>query len=313
MKRLNIFGYVVVAALAGSAWVSPAAADGVLTAPQRLTATNRATLTMAIAHARKTEPEAFARVARAREVALRAAQSRHGRLPTMAPQLKSLGKPALLPMLEMIAIDAPARGSMPAPAWLALRVGLLEAVGVQRDPRAIPVLVAVLDEPSTEPEVTRAAAEALARTGTDAAAAKLIALSSTSGRKQLAVIDGMGECRRLVVAQHLSQWLGRRPPPELALALVRTLGRVANAWAWQTPGMAQAEEDRTRELAAQTLVEAFVAYDGLVREAAGKGLLLADHPSTMERVEAAHVAASSDELRAALENLARKLAGNPVH
>ena len=192
MSCMGLRGWVFAVGLFAGLWTTPAVADGGLLGPTGLRAGSRASLAAAIGQARKANPEAFVRIARVREVAERAAGSQHGRLPTITPALKSLGKPALFPMIEMMAFDAPARGALSDRAWLALRVGSIEAVGAQREPMSEGVLAAILQTPSTEPEVVRAAAKALGRLGTDTAAATLTEMSSVPGTKQMSVIEGMG-------------------------------------------------------------------------------------------------------------------------
>ncbi len=257
-------------------------------------------------------PAVFSHVAKARDLAVALEARRHGRYATITPHLKRLGPTALLPMLDALAFDGPERSAMSDKAWLTLQVGLLEAVGALRDPKSIVVLEAVLDQPTVEPEVTRAAAEALGRVGTDRAVTKLITLSSKPGPKQQAVIRGMGDCRRLPIAQHLASLLRKQPEGALALQIVKSLGGVGNAWAWQTPPVRASEEEATRALSARTLVQAFVRYDGEVREAATKALLLIDHPSTSSLVSVERQRATTEGVREQLDRLAQRLAKNPL-
>lgn len=308
-RRLQWF--LCVAAL--TLWGHPSFAGGVVLRPDNLPQKDRSSLRSEIERARKDTPGVFSQVARARDLAIERQARRHGRYATITPHLKSLGPAALLPMLEALAFDGPDRSGVSDKAWLTLQVGLLEAVGALRDPKAVGVLEAVLDHPTVEPEVTRAAAEALGRVGTDRAVAKLIALSSKPGPKQQAVIRGMGECRRLPIAQHLAALLRNRPQDALALHLVKAMGGVGNAWAWQTPPVRASEQDATRALAAQALVQAFVHYDGEVREAAAKALLVVDHPSTSSLVSLERKRATTESLREELDRLTRRLAKNPLH
>jgi HEAT repeat protein len=257
-------------------------------------------------------PNAFYHVAKARDLAVDLEARRHGRYATITPHLKRLGPAALLPMLDALVFDGPDRSGMSDKAWLTLQVGLLEAVGALRDPKAVVVLEAVLDEPTVGPEVTRAAAEALGRVGTDRAVTKLIALSIKPGPKQQAVIRGMGDCRRFPIAQHLAALLRKQPEDAVALHVVKALGGVGNAWAWQTPPVRASERDVTRALAARTLVQAFVSYDGEVREAAAKALLVVDHPSTGSLVSIERQRATTDGVRDQLDRLARRLEKNPL-
>jgi len=311
MKKIIMTGWALLACAALGTWATPALADGVVLSPNRLSQADRAALQKDLVHARSAEPGAFAQVAEARALAIRLDARRHGRHATITPHLKRMGSSALLPMLEMLAFDAPPRGTMPEGAWLTLRVGLLEAVGSLRDARAVPVLEGVLDAPMSDVEVTRAAAEALGRIGTDRAAQKLIALARVPGPKQLPILDGMEDCRRLAVARFLATSLEQHPSESTAFVLVKSLASVGNAWAWNAPVVA-GEEEPTRALAARVLVDAFVHYDGTVREAAAKGVLLVNHASTESLVAQARKHATTDEMVAHLDRLARRVASNPI-
>jgi HEAT repeat protein len=311
MKQVSMAGWVLLACVALGTWATPALADGVVLSPNRLSQADRSALQTELIRARSAEPRVFKQVTHARTLAIRLDARRHGRYATITPHLKHLGRPALLPMLEMLAFDAPARGAMSQGAWLTLRVGLLEAVGSLRDPRAIPVLEGVLDAPMADVEVTRAAAEALGRIGTDRAAHKLIALARVPGPKQIPVIEGMEDCRRLAVARYLATSLEQRPSEQMALALVKSLASVGNAWAWASPVVA-GEQEPTRALAARSLVHAFVRHDGPVREAAAKGVLLVNHTSTQSLVKQARARATTDDMVEQLDRLARRVASNPI-
>jgi RNase P/RNase MRP subunit POP5 len=227
--------------------------------------------------------------------------------------LKGLGATALFPMLAEVSVDASPRGDLSESAWTAWRVGLLEAVGMLRDPRSEPVLRAVLDSPETNFAVVKAAAEALGRVGSDAAAAKLVAMAKAKGPKQAAVMAGMGECRRTKVAEALAAAIGARPDDATAKLLLRSLGNVGSAWAWKTPVIAASgEEAAVRSAAAKALVGAFVAYEGEARSDATSAILVVDEASTPALIAAAKQKASP-EARAALDALAARFAKSPLH
>src|SRR5690606_26553182 len=76
--------------------------------------------------------------------------------------LSKLGRDAGLPILERLAFDPPRDETASV-----VRRDLVEAVGLLRDTRAVPVLAAILEDETEDAETTRTAAEALARIGTD--------------------------------------------------------------------------------------------------------------------------------------------------
>ncbi len=263
-----------------------------------------------IARAHVTHPEAFKKLSGLPALAKKLARHRRGRAIVLSPYLKSLGPTALFPMLEMLAVDAPARGSLSKDTWRDLRVGLIEAVGMLRDARSEPVLRAALEH-NSEPAIVRAAAVALGRLGDDASAARLVQLATTPGAKQDAVISGLGECRRLVAARALAR-LSTTSSAARELTVIRQLGNVGNTWAWQTPAVAKTSEgDAVRGVAARALVQAFVANTGELRTKAATEILLVDHSSTPGLIRAAKSGASP-ALRAALDELAQRFAKNPV-
>lgn len=290
------------------------AAEGVALAPTALSATARARLERDVKALRVAKPAAFQRVQAVRDRVAELDRRRRGRLAPVGVLLHGLGKDALLPMLEMLALDAQPRGTLTDTAWTALHAGLIEAVGALRAPEAEPVLRAILDGSATDSTVVRAAAEALGRLGSDRVATKLIALAATDGPKQRAVLAGMGECRRAVIADALADALAGATDAATAKLLVRSLGTVGNSFAWQTPAVrAHAdEEDRTRARAAEALLGAFIAWDGEVRQAAVSALLLVDDAATPSLVAAARAGASG-ELAQALDELALRLGKNPLH
>jgi hypothetical protein len=326
-----------VSALAGllllGTLAAPAGADG------------RDLLGTQVAQARRKAPEMFHKVARLVRTAEDLDRTKRGRYPIMAPLFRALGKDALLPMLEvLVRKDAHDQDSLSPDARVGLRVGLLEAIGSLDDLRAVPALRAVLEETTGahpgDYHVLRAAAAALAHLGSlpghgpgGNEDGELVTYliervndPSFAGRdKALAVIDGMGECRRLEAAIALADKLasaqkpGTTPHALRALhALVRSLGRMASSWAWQTPRLRDLNEktgegDRIRNTAAQALVWAYAhhAHDAALGDAIVKALLLADAPETqalLAEAEARHHPAPP-----ALAELRQRLAANPLH
>lgn len=236
------------------------------------------------------------------------AKARGHRAP-IALYLRGLGKQALDPMLEIVS-GGPAAAGLPSDAVVRARRDFVEAIGVLRDPKATPVIAALLDKDGDD-ELVRTAAEALARIGTDDAVARLRgALARSSGSRANAILAGMGECRREVVAKLLAERLRAHPDEATARVLVRSLGSVGNAWAWKTMA-SRNDEAAVRSLAARALVDAFVAYDGDVRAAASNALMVVDDASTPALVAAASASASADTARA-LDALSARFATNPA-
>ena len=310
-KNLVLLSFV---AVAGSLVVMPTAraGQGAVIAPTRLPPADLAELQARIAQARAADPRSFERLAQLRADLPRLDARKRGRLAPLTPMLKSMGPQALMPMLERLATDDPGRGDLTETAWLAWQTSLLEAVGMRRDPRAEPVLRAILDSAQPEFLVRHMAAAAYARLGTDAVADRLVAMSDAAGPWQQPVLAGMGHCRRLVIAQRLADVVQGQPSADTALLVARSLGDVGSVLAWKTPIVAKSgEQTATRAAAAAALVQAYVLYDGAVREMAAKALLVVDDPSTPDLVESARNGADA-ETCAALDRLANRFANSPI-
>jgi len=310
-KRGFRIGLLTIALSLGAA--SASAGEGVLIGPDKLPEKDRAALVAAVSTAKAEKASAFEAVARLREDMPALDAQKHGRFVPVAAILKGLGRDALLPMLNELAIDGQKRGEWNDSTWTAWRVGLLEAVGMLRDGRAAPVLVAVLDSSEESFDVVRAAASAFGKLGTDAAANKLVALAKTSGPKQKAVLAGMGDCRRTLVAEALAAALSGEKNAETAAIVARSLGNVGSSWAWKTPIVASSgEENAVRSAAAKALLGAYLHHEGETRDAIAKAILMVDHPSTPALIEAAKHGASDDGKRA-LDALAKKFSESPIH
>lgn len=288
------------------------AGEGVVLNPSALRAPDRSSLTDQIAKARASNPTVFASVAKLRSDLPQLDARKRGRFVPVARMLRSLGSDALLPMLEELAVDAPTRGSMTDTAWTAWRVGLVESVGSLRDPRSAPVLVAILESPTTDVMLIRAAAAAYGKLRTDRVAQDLITMSRRNGPKQRAILAGMGHCRKSAVASELARVLSARPDAATAEDIARSLGDIGSAWAWDTPSLAgNPEGAAVRSVAAQALMDAFIRYDGEVREMATKALLVVNDRSTPGLISAARARARADVLPA-LDQLERRFANSPI-
>lgn len=298
--------------LAGSLAAGPAMAEGVVRTAALPPAT-RAALLQDIEAARVSSPQSFERLARMRGRVAELDAAKRGRLAPIALYLKQLGPETLLPMLEAIAIDADERGDLTDTAWAAWRAGLIEAVGGNRDVRAQPVLLAVLQGPETDAMIVRSTAEAVGKLGTDEAVAALLPLATTAGPKRLAVVSGMGACRRAPVAETLASLLAGADE-ELSLAAVRSLGDVGNNRAWKTSSVAvwANEQEAVQSTAASALVNVLATTESAtVRKAASNALMVVDYAGTPALLTAAQATAGADT-KAVLEAAAKRFARNPA-
>jgi len=293
-----------------------ASAAGLEMSSTSLPADVRAGLEKDIATARRETPELFRVV---QDIVTRArandAQSQKPGMP-FTRELKALGPRALMPMIEALAFDVHAPADLPATASAALRLGLIEAVGIIRDARAIPVL-AQLVAPGRDVDTTRAGAEALSRIGTDDALAILSrtaadARTAPGSARERAVLAGLHDCRREAAAKLLASRLDATIDSATARVVVRSLGGVANAWAWKTM-TSQAELPGVRTRASTALVRAFVGHaeDAEVREAAAKALLVVDDPATPVLLAKARSTAPPPVI-ALIDELERRFAANPT-
>ncbi|MBI3200538.1 MAG: HEAT repeat domain-containing protein [Myxococcales bacterium] len=287
-----------------------ARADGIGVQSRHLKAAERTALKAQIGKARQQNAAIFTKVAEAPKLAIEADQMKRGRAASITLPLRALGNDALFPMLEMLALDGPTRDKLPDSTWTTLRVGLIEAVGLIRDPRATPVLSAIIER-ETQFEVVYAAAEALGRIGDDASTKKLARLALGSGPKRVAVMAALGECRRTLAASALAK-LADTSDETQRLIVIKSLGTVGNAWAWQTDEIAKSGEGtQVRAIAARALMGAFAKSTGYARSKAERALLVVDDPSTPALIAAAKKNANADLARA-LDALATKIAQNPA-
>lgn len=266
----SVAAATLVGLLAGSA-----SGDGLVAGPRDLSIAERTVLTRQIDDLRAADPaivDAVANVQGHRPAYYKELQNP---VPMVGRELRRLGPDALLPMLDALVFDAPARDGATEAEYNALKIGLLDAVGRLRDPRAENALAAAFR--NTTGDVAVAAAEAVGRSCTDTAFGVLeTALGSD---KQSAAIAGLGQCRRVEAAEALSRALDATSDPAEAELIATSLGRVASSWAWQSLGSAhQADGLKVRAIATQALVRSFSRFAGEARQASLRGLSSAGHP-----------------------------------
>ncbi|MDB5217423.1 MAG: hypothetical protein JWO86_5350 [Myxococcaceae bacterium] len=291
---------------------SASAAPGFAVDSTKLVAAQRTTLRTNIDKARLADPVAFHDVREIVSHAREADKHARGRKAPNSLRLAGLGTKALMPMLELVAFDAPplAAGETAADRASVAR-DLIEAIGLLKDARSMPVLVAILERES-DVATTRTAAEAVARMDSDEAANVLVAtVDKATGERATAILAGMGSCHRTIVAKTIGDRLAAHLDDASAHQVIKSLGHAGSAWAWKTlPD--RSEEAETRATAARALVTAFVQYNGEAREAAAKALLVVDDAHTNALIEAARRSAPADTA-VALDELARRFASNPTH
>lgn len=312
LKTMNV-GFVVAGLFLSSFSVAAPLNQGAVLSPDRLVAAERSALEQSIIAERVSKPVAFETLARLRQDLPALDADKRGRAVPVAAILKGMGKDALLPMLNEIAFAGRARDNLTDSAWNAWRVGLVEAVGFLRDGRSAPVLTAILDGSDTDFDLIRAAAGALGKLGTDAAAQKLVTMSRQKNSKQLAILAGMGHCRRAAVVNELATALLAQPDAQTAQVVARALGDIGSAWAWKTPIVqASGEENAVRSVAAKALVASYLRYQDDARSSIGKAVLMVDSPSTLALIEA-EKKSQSPERRILLEGLATRFQKSPLH
>ena len=288
------------------------AGPAALLAADDLSAAARAELHRQVLGARAADPIHFERLAEARRAVMTLDARKRGPLAPVAPLLKTMGPGALLPMLERVALAAPARGSLSRSAWRAWRLGLIEAVGALRDRRAEPVLLALFEAKLGDPQLDRAAAVAYAKLGTPPVARRLIRAARGDSGERRRALGALGHCRRQTAATFLARQLAGRPSEAEVLVLARALGNVGSAWAWRTPVIAASgQESVVRRTAVQALVKAYATQSSAARKTIAKAVLVVDHADTLALIRAERQTAPPAS-RPALDELRRRFARSPL-
>jgi hypothetical protein len=284
-----------------------ARADGTSTKTSALPAAARTQLQKEIAAWRVSNPQSFAAVASVDGHKPEVYGQYRRPIPTTEREFRRLGKAALLPMLDALAFTAPERGSLTDDEWNALQVGMLEGVGVLRDRRAAPVLAAIF-EAGNAAVVSAAAGRALGRLGGDAELAVLSKHAVAGDPLLTAAIAGLAECRRIESAKLLAGLLATTTDAALSETIASALGRLSSSWAWKTLGPAAAATGlAVREIAAKAFVDAFPTAQSGTRDAIRRGLQLAEHPSTLQLIDARRASAPAAQ-RPALDGLRASVA-----
>lgn len=292
---------------------SALAQGGMAAEPVQIDASTRTSLAKDIEAAKAAHPEAFEAVKNVQGHKPEVYQKARNPIPVVGRELRRLGPSALLPMLEALAFEAPARGGATDQEWTALTVGMLEAVGVLRDPRSGPVLRAIFEGGKANAEVLRAAAVGMGQLCGDAELSVLIKRSAAGDALRAPAIAGLGNCRREAGAKHLAGLLRAAKDEASGELLAKALGRVASSWAWKSMGPAAEKEGaKVREVAAKALVDGFVRLGGAARAEIGRALLMTEHKPAAELLAKARpsvdaqTAADIDALSAKLSRIAKR-------
>ena len=289
------------------------AADGMAAQPSQIAQDARASLAKDIEAFKLAHPEAFEALRNVQGHKPEVYQKARNPIPVVGRELRRLGPSALLPMLEALAFQAPARAGATDQEWTALTVGMLEAVGVIRDPRSGPVLRAIFEGGKANAEVLRAAAVGMGQLCGDAELSVLIKRSAAGDALRAPAITGLSNCRREGSAKHLAGLLRAAKDEASGELLGKALGRVASSWAWKAMGSASEKEGTAvRELAAKALVDGFVRFGGAARSEIGRALLMTEHKAASELLARARpsvdasTAAEIDALSVKLNRIAKR-------
>ncbi len=291
MKR---FLLVLSVALSMSAF-----AGGAVVAPQSLSADALKLVRAQVEQAKAKQPAAFAGVQGLKAQVATLDKQKRGRLVALTPMLKGLGEGAEWALVDALVFSGELSAELPATAKTAWQVGLLEALGALRDVKVQPVLEAALATGSSV-DTTRAAAEALAKLGNDAAVTTLLAFAPNAGPARDAVENALGHCRRTAVAQYLARVLVERP----TVNTVRAMSTLASSWAWETPGAlpVPAEAKAIRAAVVDALVKVFLNASPELKQQAADALVVVNAPEAQALLDNARAKdpAAVDALKARL-------------
>jgi hypothetical protein len=291
-----------------------AAPSGIAVRPDTIAVPARVSLQADIQAYRVASPGAFAALRKVRGHRPEVYRELRNPLPLLGAtqELRALGSAALLPMLHELAFESRPRDGASEVEWAALREALIDTVGLLRDRRAAPVLLAAFEQGSLEPGARAAAARGLGRLGGDAELAALRKHTAAGDPARPAAITGLGECKRIESAQTLVSLLTQEKDEAEAERVARAMGAVSSSWAWQAMGAdRQADGLAVRLEVARSLVPAFARLQGEAQDRVRKSLLMAEHPDTLALIDAEigkADQATATALRSLRQSIARALA-----
>ena len=310
MKQKMIFLAVTLGTLGAVAPALAAESAGLAMNAAQLGPADRAALQHAVMADRLARPAAYDLVAAARGCRPDGWKAARNPTPVCSREMRALGPAGLLPMLNALALDwqpdtsrlssAPELRSKEEQAML---VAMVDAVGILRDTRARPVLLALWKLAADRRDaqlpieransVSRVVAEALGRLG---GAVELQALQAHLRAEDPlfnAAIAGLGWCKRTDSAQLLVNALATAKDDATQRWIVAAMGTLASSWSWQALGRVRAEDGlRVRQRVTDALLPLLAKTQGESRERVVASLQLADLPDLPARL--ATVRATAD-------------------
>lgn len=224
--------------------------------------------------------------------------------PVCNREFRGLGQAGLLPMLSALALDwQPDVSRLSTDPKLrndeeqSMLVAMIDTVGMLRDTRARPVLLALWQQAAKNREVqppverantlSRTVAEALGRMG---GAVELGALQQhlrMDDPLYTAAIAGLGLCKRTDAVPLLVTALGNAKDEAMQRWVVRSMGTLASSWSWQALGKVREPDGlRVRQRVTDVLLPLLVKTHGAAREQVVEALQLADLPDLAARLTA---------------------------
>jgi hypothetical protein len=269
-----------------------ASAAGIVIDAGALEPAARATLEAQIASSRAANPKAFEAVKNVKGHRPEHYRNNRNPYPTAARELRGLGRGAHADA-RGARLQAPPRGDLTNQEWDALATGMFEAVGMLRDARARPVLLAAFEANGLRPAVRSATARALGRLGGDAELALLVKYAKAGDPFELSAIDGLGQLRRIESAQHLATRLASSKDAAVANAAARSLGILGSSWAWRARTQGRKTGLAVRKGVRRGVGKAMAKRSGTTQTTIADSILMVEHPDSVALLGAARPAAGS--------------------
>jgi hypothetical protein len=278
MTRARRLGLAV--ALLATLSAAAASADPLLGADALTPVTSRL-LAEQLRLDRRVHPAAWQRVADLQGIRPEVYLATRLRRPSVSRELRAMGGEAVLPLLDLLVGGGSPR-AMSDEERAALTLGALEAVAVQRDPRASGALRAAFSR-LQDPASLRAAARGVAALGTPDDLSFLVGHLSTPGPRALAALEGLGALRARASLDLAATVLRAAQDPATIAAAARALGEIGSSWAQRAePGDASLPA-----AAAEALVPAYLRAPAASRDALQVAILACGSPRAAELLRAA--------------------------
>ena len=272
---------------------------------------DRAALEHAVMTDRLARPAAYDLVAVARGCRPDGWQKARNPRPVCNREFRALGTAGLLPMLSALALDwQPDLSKLSAEPALrkseeqAMLVAMIDTVGMLRDTRARPVLLALWQQAAASHEVqppverantlSRTVAEAMGRLG---GAVELQALEQhlrPGDSLYNAAIAGLGVCKRTDAAPLLVNALNAAKDEATQHWVIQAMGSLASSWSWQALGKVREPDAlKVRLRVTEVLLPLLAKTHGDLRERVVQSLQLADLPDLPARLTALRATADA--------------------